>query len=263
MTTTAQSGTIYEQADRVRRSTSLPINREIDRQTKENIRRFSAVDRRTIVARIEALDREWDIERDLEVNASSLALTRLVLGLAVNRKWLLLPGVVLPFLLQHGVQGWCPPLPILRRLGFAREARSIRKSMHRSRLWSRTRGKPTPRPHDVTASDAFRQTTRRYRNQRNRPIIPLSDRLLAARASGVDGNRLVAAVDRLADQGTRACIPQAGAYAPRGPHGHDAHENRDRRMRTPHSRTTQLPSSRAPQARSNGGFYPVSTDTFE
>jgi hypothetical protein len=22
-----------------------------------------------------------------------------------------------PFLLQHGLQGWCPPLPVLRRLG--------------------------------------------------------------------------------------------------------------------------------------------------
>jgi hypothetical protein len=23
----------------------------------------------------------------------------------------------LPFLLLHGVKGWCPPLPVLRRLG--------------------------------------------------------------------------------------------------------------------------------------------------
>jgi hypothetical protein len=28
-----------------------------------------------------------------------------------------LPGVVLSFLLQHALQGWCPPLPILRRMG--------------------------------------------------------------------------------------------------------------------------------------------------
>jgi len=63
------------------------------------------------------LDKEWDIERLLEVNASTLALTGLILGLTVNRKWLLLPGIVLPFLLQHGLQGWCPPLPLLRRLG--------------------------------------------------------------------------------------------------------------------------------------------------
>lgn len=45
------------------------------------------------------------------------SLTGLVLGVTVNRRWLLLPGIVLPFLLQHGLQGWCPPLPVLRRLG--------------------------------------------------------------------------------------------------------------------------------------------------
>ena len=67
--------------------------------------------------RIGALDREWDVERVLEVNASTLALSGLVLGVTVNKKWLLVPGVVLSFLLQHGLQGWCPPLPLLRRLG--------------------------------------------------------------------------------------------------------------------------------------------------
>ena len=67
--------------------------------------------------RIEVLDREWDVERILEVNAPMLALSGLVLGVTFNKKWLLLPGVVLSFLLQHGLQGWCPPLPILRRLG--------------------------------------------------------------------------------------------------------------------------------------------------
>jgi hypothetical protein len=106
-----------DHADRVRRSTSARINREIDRQTNENIRQFSHLDRHAIVQRIDALDHEWDVERILEVNASTLALTGLVLGLTVNKRWLLLPGVVLPFLLQHGLQGWCPPLPILRRLG--------------------------------------------------------------------------------------------------------------------------------------------------
>jgi hypothetical protein len=63
------------------------------------------------------LDKEWDIERVLEVNASSLALTGLVLGLTVNKRWLALPGIILAFLVQHGLQGWCPPVPLLRRLG--------------------------------------------------------------------------------------------------------------------------------------------------
>lgn len=66
---------------------------------------------------MQELDEEWDVERVLEVNASTLALTGLALGVTVNKRWLAMPAVVLLFLFQHGVQGWCPPLPILRRLG--------------------------------------------------------------------------------------------------------------------------------------------------
>jgi len=57
------------------------------------------------------------LERVLEVNASTLALSGLILGLTKNRKWLFPAGIVLPFLLQHGLQGWCPPFTLLRRLG--------------------------------------------------------------------------------------------------------------------------------------------------
>lgn len=104
-------------ADRVRRSTAEECNRRIDRQADRNIARYSRAGAVEIRKRIADLDREWDIERILEVNASTLALTGLALGLTVNRKWFVLPGIVLPFLLQHGLQGWCPPLPLLRRMG--------------------------------------------------------------------------------------------------------------------------------------------------
>jgi hypothetical protein len=104
-------------ADRVRHSTAPEVNREIDRRTNSNIRRYANSSEEVIQGRIQELDREWDIERALEVNASTLALTGLLLGVTVNRKWLLLPGAVLSFLLQHGLQGWCPPLPVLRRMG--------------------------------------------------------------------------------------------------------------------------------------------------
>jgi hypothetical protein len=103
--------------DRVRRSTPEHVNEEIDRKTEQHIQQLRGGDKKRIQARLAELDREWDVERVLEVNASTLALTGLVLGLTVNRKWLSLPAVVLPFLLQHGIQGWCPPLPVLRRLG--------------------------------------------------------------------------------------------------------------------------------------------------
>lgn len=103
--------------DRVRKVSSNAANLRIDVQTAYNISRFKRQGPGAVARRIEQLDREWDIERVLEVNAATLALTGLLLGLKVNRKWFLLPGIVLPFLLQHGLQGWCPPLPLLRRLG--------------------------------------------------------------------------------------------------------------------------------------------------
>lgn len=105
-------------ADRVRRSTAMHLNEEIDRKTDISIQRYANADSDAIHRRIDELDQEWDIERALEVNASTLALSGLALGLTVNRKWLALPAVVMSFLFQHGVQGWCPPLPVLRRLGF-------------------------------------------------------------------------------------------------------------------------------------------------
>lgn len=103
--------------DRVRRATSAAINRAIDRETDRNITRYAAMSDQRIRERIRELDQEWDVERVLELNAATLGLTGLVLALNVDRRWLALPGVVLVFLLQHSVQGWCPPLPILRHLG--------------------------------------------------------------------------------------------------------------------------------------------------
>ncbi|WP_304898821.1 hypothetical protein [Methylicorpusculum sp.] len=93
------------------------VNEEIDLQTDINIQHYKGKSKAEILERIQMLDKEWDIERVLEVNASTLGLTGLILGLTKNRKWLFLPGIVLPLLLQHGLQGWCPPLPLLRRFG--------------------------------------------------------------------------------------------------------------------------------------------------
>lgn len=103
--------------DRVRRSTPSHLNEEIDRRIASSVQSYTNSSHRVIQQRIHELDREWDVERVLEVNASTLALTGLALGVTVNKKWLVLPAAVMAFLLQHGIQSWCPPLPILRRLG--------------------------------------------------------------------------------------------------------------------------------------------------
>ena len=106
-----------QEPERVRRSSTHQANQAIDAQTAENIRRFGYGGPGIIDGRLKELDREWDIEKTLEVNAATLALTGLALGTLVNKRWYLLSGMVVSFLLQHGLQGWCPPLPLFRKLG--------------------------------------------------------------------------------------------------------------------------------------------------
>lgn len=102
---------------RVREASTDKANREIDKKTLDNIRQHSKLTNQQITQRLAELSREWDLEKTLEVNASSVALAGLVLGTLVDKRWYILPGVVMSFLLQHGLQGWCPPLPLFRKLG--------------------------------------------------------------------------------------------------------------------------------------------------
>ena len=101
---------------RVQENTDEGVNERIHQQTKRNIAYFAEKGGDGIDRRLEELDREWDVERSLEANAASIALLGLGLGAFVDRRFFVLPALVTGFLLQHAVQGWCPPLPILRRL---------------------------------------------------------------------------------------------------------------------------------------------------
>ena len=104
--------------DRVPNQTCAAVNDKIRRQTEESIARVKQGGATAIARRLEELDSEWDVERAIEANAATASIVGLALGVTVNRRWLALPAVVGAFLLQHAVQGWCPPLPVLRRLGF-------------------------------------------------------------------------------------------------------------------------------------------------
>ncbi len=106
-----------QSTDRVRAQTAAEINLQIDAQTKNRLVRAAGAPPEVLGRLIADLDEEWDIERWLETNASALALGGTLLGVLVNKKFLLLPCLVLPFLLQHALQGWCPPLPLFRRQG--------------------------------------------------------------------------------------------------------------------------------------------------
>jgi hypothetical protein len=110
-------GTEAAPRDRVRDHTAPETNRQIRDDT---VRRIDAArgDPARIRGLLERLESEWDIERALETLSSTLTLVGVAAALSGRRGWLRLPFVVQTFFLQHALQGWCPPLPVLRRLGF-------------------------------------------------------------------------------------------------------------------------------------------------
>lgn len=103
--------------ERVPRNTAAEVNDRIRHQTERSVadcirRGPAAIDRR-----LAELDEEWDIERYLETVAPTITLVGLALGIAKDRRFLIIPAAVQSFFLLHGLQGWCPPLPVLRRAG--------------------------------------------------------------------------------------------------------------------------------------------------
>ncbi len=107
---------------RVAQHTAESINREIALQIRDRVEYYSTRSPQEISSRIHELDHEWDIERALECNASAIAFSGVILSATVHKRWLILPGLVTGFLFQHALQGWCPPLPLLRRMGFRTSA---------------------------------------------------------------------------------------------------------------------------------------------
>jgi hypothetical protein len=116
MTMGSQRNILPDTAERVPAHTAREINRRIQRRTAISLAYF-AEHPDEISHRLDELDREWDIERTLEANAATIGLAGVLLGAFVNRRFLALPGLVTAFLLQHALQGWCPPVPVFRRLG--------------------------------------------------------------------------------------------------------------------------------------------------
>lgn len=133
-----------------------PRSVHLDQEIIERLQLYAGKPASEISGRIRQLEREWDIERVLELNASSLAFLGKVLGVTVNRKWLLLPGTVLPFLFQHSVRGWCPPVVLFRRLG-VRTHKKIQLEKSALKIFRGDFDSPTDTP---DAEGAFRRATR-------------------------------------------------------------------------------------------------------
>lgn len=104
-------------AKRVQLNTNHLINEQIRKRMLANASSYANKSRSAISARLKDLDNEWDTERVLETSAATLVLVSIVLGFQLHYAWFYFAGIIAFFLLQHALQGWCPPLPIIRRLG--------------------------------------------------------------------------------------------------------------------------------------------------
>jgi hypothetical protein len=103
--------------DRVQANTCPDVNARIRCETQVRVERLAQEGPAAIDARLEELEKEWDVERTLTTHASSIIIGSMIMGVAKGRGWFALGGMVAAFLLQHSVQGWCPPLGVIRKMG--------------------------------------------------------------------------------------------------------------------------------------------------
>ena len=123
-TMTAERASATSYFDRIRDHTPPRVNRRIDQKTAADLERLLAGDAMAISRRFDELDREWDIDRavmavlSLVGGANALfSLRRWLAGQKPGRSAAFL-GIQLAFLFHHARSGWCPPVSVLRRLGF-------------------------------------------------------------------------------------------------------------------------------------------------
>jgi hypothetical protein len=103
---------------RVALNTNPTTNKSIRNNTLRRINIFKNCSDKILSDNVDNLNHEWDVERALEVSAASVILGSTIMGLKTNKKyWFMISGTASLFLMQHSLQGWCPPVPLVRRLG--------------------------------------------------------------------------------------------------------------------------------------------------
>jgi hypothetical protein len=104
--------------DRVRANTWPGVNERLDTEAQLRLGRAAASGSSDDLTRqVAQLDYEWDFDRVLETEASLMGLIGLALGVTLDKRLLVLPGVVATMMLLHASHGWYPLLPLFRRLG--------------------------------------------------------------------------------------------------------------------------------------------------
>lgn len=135
--------------DRLQENTAAAVQAEISARTEEAVRTAALQGR--IDERLAQLDQEWNVERALFTATGINGLLGLVLGTWVDRRWYAYVAGVAAFQFQHGVQGWCPPMAVVRRLKF----RTSKEIQQERTALKALRGDFRDLPIDATAEEAL------------------------------------------------------------------------------------------------------------
>jgi hypothetical protein len=114
---TGTTGLMNLIGDRIRTHTAAEVLRRIDAGTTGRLRQFATDPPETISRRMEDLDREWDTDRVIELQAASTGLVGLALATFVDRRFLAVPAIVGAAMLLYATIGSYPLLPVIRRMG--------------------------------------------------------------------------------------------------------------------------------------------------
>ena len=79
--------------------------------------------------KITQLEKEWDVDRSVELNCAVMAVAGTALGALVNKRWFALPILAAAFLAQHSIQGWSPLIPVFKKFGFRNKNEINRERM--------------------------------------------------------------------------------------------------------------------------------------
>jgi hypothetical protein len=112
-------GMLPPTSKRVQYHTDPDVNQAIKEQMIERLyelKEHKSTHNTVLKYCIDELSKEWDTERVLEANAATIILITSILGLKRSKAFLF-TGIISFFLLQHALQGWCPPLPVIRKMG--------------------------------------------------------------------------------------------------------------------------------------------------
>lgn len=117
------------ETDRDRRHTAAAVLQRIDDDTQARLHACAEAGPDEIAARLGELDREWDIDRAVELESSLMGLMGLALGALVRPAFLAAPAVVGAAVFLHATVGWYPLLPLFRRIGL-RTSREIARERY-------------------------------------------------------------------------------------------------------------------------------------